>query len=140
MTFKEYLLSKNACGEALIWVKDRTSTQAWEECDRCDWLCWWYFTEKKVDLNIFVKIAKELANFVQKYNNNAAIYSTRHAIYSAKHAALAARNAADAAADAAYAADYAALAADANNKDHKILADIVRSNIAQPWSGDINES
>jgi hypothetical protein len=38
MTFREYLRSIYACSDALDWLGDRSSREAWEACERPDWM------------------------------------------------------------------------------------------------------
>ncbi len=42
MTFKEKLIKIYACEEARNWVGDKTQSEAWEQCERGDWLLWWF--------------------------------------------------------------------------------------------------
>ena len=37
----KHLHRLGACSESLIWIEGRTPKQAWEACDRADWLLWW---------------------------------------------------------------------------------------------------
>jgi hypothetical protein len=37
---QQYLQSIGACAEARAWVGERTLKQAWESCERLDWLKW----------------------------------------------------------------------------------------------------
>jgi hypothetical protein len=46
---KDKLIEMNACQEAVEWVGDRTFEQAWDECDRGDWMLW-LAQKKGVDL------------------------------------------------------------------------------------------
>jgi hypothetical protein len=39
--FQAYLKRLGACIEARMWAADRTAQQAWDECERADWLLWW---------------------------------------------------------------------------------------------------
>lgn len=49
MTFQQYLNNKiYACGEAREWAADKTAAQAWNECERADWLMWWVNKEAGV--------------------------------------------------------------------------------------------
>lgn len=41
MTLQEHLISLDACQEAKDWAGSRTARQAWDECERADWLLWW---------------------------------------------------------------------------------------------------
>ena len=38
---QEHLGSIDACREAREWAGTRTAQQAWDECERADWLLWW---------------------------------------------------------------------------------------------------
>ena len=165
MNFQEYLDSIDACKEAREWAKRKTSTQAWNECQRIDWLCWWYWTEGVRDLPAFIKVAKELAFFIQKYKDSADLaalvdvayytnvavaYATVANMYAADAAAYAANAAAYAAADAAdtaysaitnviYVIERASMIAVISDVDITEMLKIVRSNLKQPWiepSGD----
>ena len=49
MTFKEELQRLHACSEAVEWVGDRTLEQAWNECERGDWMLW-FAQMKRVDM------------------------------------------------------------------------------------------
>jgi hypothetical protein len=40
MTLAKTLREMNACSDAVIWVKDRNLTTAWNECERADWMLW----------------------------------------------------------------------------------------------------
>jgi len=63
MTFQEHLEEIGACPEARTWAKDKTSTEAWNQCDRVDWLLWW--AEKDgTPKATFVKVACEIARTV----------------------------------------------------------------------------
>ena len=37
---KNLLKSLDACGPARDWVGDKSSTEAWETCERADWMLW----------------------------------------------------------------------------------------------------
>jgi len=39
-TFKDKLEEMNACPEAIDWVGDKTLKQAWDQCERGDWMMW----------------------------------------------------------------------------------------------------
>ncbi len=36
-----HLRSLGACASGIDWIGERTPAQAWEECERVDWLLWW---------------------------------------------------------------------------------------------------
>jgi hypothetical protein len=40
MMFREYLVSVQACPDAILWVGDRSPSEAWHACQRPDWLLW----------------------------------------------------------------------------------------------------
>ena len=42
MTFKQQIsdMTPRACQPAIDWVGDRTAREAWEQCERPDWLIW----------------------------------------------------------------------------------------------------
>ena len=40
MTFQEKLKKLKACSDAVEWVGNRTAKQAWNECQRGDWMLW----------------------------------------------------------------------------------------------------
>ena len=123
-----------ACREGLAWLSSyATAAEAWENCDRGDWMIWALHKTKKADKKMLVTLAIKCAERVlpiyeEKYKSKA----PRNAIKAAKKwvrypteenkkaaaaadaaadAAAADAAAADAAADAAYAAAYAAAAA-----------------------------
>ena len=54
--FQRYLLSVRACAEAREWAGARNARQAWDECERADWLLWWA-AMAGVDRKIVVKAA-----------------------------------------------------------------------------------
>lgn len=37
---RDKLHAMNACAYALDWIGERTIKQAWNECERSDWMCW----------------------------------------------------------------------------------------------------
>jgi hypothetical protein len=42
--FQSYLRKNiGACHEARQWADERTAREAWDECERADWLLWWVF-------------------------------------------------------------------------------------------------
>jgi len=40
VTYTEYLKSINACGEAISAAEGKTAQQAWDTCERGDWMLW----------------------------------------------------------------------------------------------------
>ncbi len=60
MKAKELLEKMNACNEAIKWVEDRTIEQAWQECERGDWMLWFYakqYPEKVIELTLADKLS-----------------------------------------------------------------------------------
>ena len=41
MTDREYLISIEACSEALDWLGDRSIVEAWPDCPCGEWMLWW---------------------------------------------------------------------------------------------------
>ncbi len=52
-----------ACREARKWAGDRTAQQAWDECERADWLLWWAATQN-IDRKLLVRTACQCARHV----------------------------------------------------------------------------
>jgi hypothetical protein len=38
--FKSLLIKLDTCCDAVKWAKGKTLTDAWNECERADWMCW----------------------------------------------------------------------------------------------------
>jgi len=130
-----------ACSGAIKWAKDKSLAEAWENCDRPDWMLWYYgrhTPDKMVYIEIAIFAAEQVIGIYEKkhpddnrprkaieaareYLRNPSeetiktARAARSAAYAAASPADAARYAAyaaaDAAADAAYAAAYAAASA-----------------------------
>jgi hypothetical protein len=45
MTFREKLITMQAFQSLLDWVGSRTEAEALRDCDRGDWLLWWFWRE-----------------------------------------------------------------------------------------------
>ncbi len=39
--FKQRLINLVACTDARNWADGKTASEAWEQCERGDWLLWW---------------------------------------------------------------------------------------------------
>ena len=39
--FRRRLIELGACDDALSWAAGKTAAEAWEQCERGDWLLWW---------------------------------------------------------------------------------------------------
>jgi hypothetical protein len=123
--FQLHLKSLNACPDARQWAGPRTAKQAWDECERADWLLWWAARDGASKQQI-VAVACEIARTVlhlsktpkalmaieaaEKWvanptEENRTLCRVTDAAYAADAAAAAAYAADDAA--AAYAADAA---------------------------------
>ncbi len=130
MKAKELLKKLNSCNEAIEWVGDRTIEQAWEDCERGDWMLWFYAKQYPKNIRELTLAKSHCANTVRHLmKDDRSIAAVDAAIaygnglisddelkqYAA--AAYAAADAADYAAvssayaayDAAYAAAYAAV-------------------------------
>jgi hypothetical protein len=60
MKFQDSLKALNACRKAVDWVGERTARQAWDECERGDWMLW-YATKLKADRKLIVRAATAYA-------------------------------------------------------------------------------
>lgn len=45
-TFQEHLALVNACPEARAWAGYRTAQEAWDQCERPEWLLWWVMRDR----------------------------------------------------------------------------------------------
>ena len=124
-----------ACKSAVEWIGDKTKEQAWNECERGDWL-WWYLRIKElVTKEQSVMFAKFCAERAAGWAAGAALAAeaAERAAEVAERAALAAELAAEWAAEAAERAALAAEAAgwaagwDAEAAERKKQADFIRS-------------
>jgi len=137
MLAKDLMKKYNACNAAIEWAEEKTVQEAWDKCERGDWMLWIYKKLYPDNLKELTLAKAYCANTVRHLmkdersinavdiaikfgNDNANREELRAAAYaayaaaSASHAAYAVDAAADAAAYAAYAADAAAAyAADA---------------------------
>ena len=132
--FKDQLIQLNACDPAIEFVADKTFSEAYEQCERGDWLLWLYKNVQNYDKRKLVLAAGLCANTVRhlmkdersikavdaaiNYGNglinDIQLTAAADAAAAAAYAAYAAADAADAAYAYAYAyAAYAAYAADA---------------------------
>ena len=126
MSFKGQLVALRACSEAMAWAGDKPLEEAWETCERADWLLW-FAAKVGVDRKVVVLAACAVARTTLQYvkpgearplkaietaeawvRGEANIEDVRRVAADAADAAYAAD-----AADAAYAAYAAYAAADA---------------------------
>jgi len=118
MTFKQHLKAIGACQEARVWAGDRTAKEAWEQCERADWLLWWAAKDgasKQEIVLVACAIARTVLHLTKDPRALAAIEAAERWADdpSEENRRKARAAAADAAAYAAYAADAAYAAADA---------------------------
>ena len=64
--FQSYLSSVGACRDAREWASDRTAQQAWDECERSDWLIWWA-SKAGADKKVLVRLACKFARTTLPY-------------------------------------------------------------------------
>ena len=126
MNFKEFLVSINACEEARIWVGDKSIREAWEQCERGDWMLWWFSRADNFDKRKSTLAKGHCANTVRHLmkdirSTNAVDMAISYGNNEATGKQLAAASAA--AADAAYAA---------RTKNRKETADICRRYLPMP--------
>ena len=117
MTFADQLRKMDACHKAVVWVGDRTLQQAWDECERGDWMAW-FTRELGLDsLAAASDMAERVWHLVEPESQLACAWAIdcarRGADDDERGAAVAAAGAAGAAGDAARAAAGAAWAAGA---------------------------
>jgi hypothetical protein len=65
--FQQWLRRLDACPEGRKWAAERTAEQAWDECDRGDWLLWWAAragAHRKVLVAVCCRIARTALRFV----------------------------------------------------------------------------
>jgi hypothetical protein len=148
--FKNRLIELRACEDAIKWAEGKTAKDAWEQCERGDWLLWWAQKEgtplqeltlaKARCAKTVIHLMKDqgsinAVNIAEKYGLGEATREELDAYAAAAAYAYAAAAAYTAAADAAaaaaaayaYADAYAAAAARKENQ--KLTADIVRQTI-----------
>jgi hypothetical protein len=131
MTFRNHLRLIGACTEARSWAGNKTAKEAWDTCERADWLLWWTARDgasRQDIVKVSCKIARSVVKLAKTPLALEAIKAAEKWVKSpttenqaaAREAARQAWRAADAA-DAAYAAAAAAAAADA---DADAVADV----------------
>ena len=65
---KDKLEELNACSNAIDWIADKSLEQAWNECERGDWLLWYSYrmmNEGKITLKQLIKAKVGCANLVR---------------------------------------------------------------------------
>ena len=65
MKFKDELINLDACQEAIEWVGDKTKQEAFETCERGDWMLWYIAKTNMVDIRTLVGIKIECASLVK---------------------------------------------------------------------------
>jgi hypothetical protein len=63
-TFKQWLEYNGACDEAIDWVKDQTAEQAWQNCERGDWMVY-ALAKARYPKTELVRLCVEIARTVQ---------------------------------------------------------------------------
>ena len=108
MKLKEKLKEMNACQEAIDWVGNRTLKQAWDECERGDWMLW-FASKSGVELQPLTLAKARCAKLVIHLMKDE---RSIRAVEVAERFGLgkATREELDCAADAAYATAYGAYA------------------------------
>ena len=114
MTPKEEFKKLNACDEAIEWIGNRTHQEAWQECERGDWMLWYYFKKKGFDKYLCkakadcASLVKHLMKDQRSLDALKACYDYYEGVITVEDLAAAYAYAADAYAAAVYAYAYAA--------------------------------
>ena len=135
MTFKQHLVEIDACRESIKWLGKRTAQQAWDECERPDWLLWWIAKDKPDCKCDIVRLTCKIARTVLRYVP-AGEESPRLAIEAAERWAADPSYENANAAYAAYAAAYAAAAYASNAAAKQDYCAIIREHFSCPWKED----
>jgi hypothetical protein len=64
-TFKDFLISINACSEAIKWVGDKTWQEVYDTCHRGDWLNWLFAKTNPDDKRLLALVLGHQANTVR---------------------------------------------------------------------------
>jgi gamma-glutamylcysteine synthetase len=125
MNFADYLKSQRACQDAIDWTGDKTLSEAWQTCQRPDWMLWLYGRnnpDKMVCVKIAVFAAKQvIQKWIDKYpNDNRPQQSIEAAENWIKNPSK--ETAAAAAAEAAEAAEEASASASAEEQEEAAAA------------------
>lgn len=67
--FQKRLKQLGSCSESRIWAKELTAKEAWEQCERGDWLLWWA-TKENVSLNLIMIAKGKVAETVMHLMND----------------------------------------------------------------------
>ena len=135
--FKQHLINLGACEGARIWAEGKTAKEAWEQCERGDWLLWWAQKEN-CDLRMLTlakaRCAKLVIHLMKDKRSIDAVNAAENfglGIIDLVELNAAAADYAAYAAAAAYA--YAAADAAARKETIAKCAEIVRENIKPTW-------
>ncbi len=159
MTLQEHLISLNACYWARKWIGDRTSAQAWNECERADWLLWWAArtpanTHQQIVLaaagcaglalrfvpagedrpRLAIEAARRRASEPTEENRKASVASAVASAVVSLSAASAAVSAASAASASLSASAAAAVSAAVSAAVNREMCKLIRARLVQPWS------
>ncbi len=75
MTFRYQLEKVGACQESLEWVKDKTIKQAWETCEKSNWMLW-ILSKTGLDLvDPICDMAEEVLHLVTEDSKLACIWA-----------------------------------------------------------------
>ena len=135
-----FLKRNDACEASLEWLQSRTLAEAWEQCERGDWLLW--LAAQVVDRKRLVMAACACARLalvhVPAGNERPRIAIGTAEAWCRGEAAIeqvreAGRNSSAAAAAAAAAAYAAAAYAAAKKREHEKMCKIIRSMLTLPY-------
>ena len=65
MKIKETLIKMSACQEAVDWVGEKSIQEAWDTCERGDWMLWFYARYRTDDLKGLTLAKGHIANTVR---------------------------------------------------------------------------
>jgi hypothetical protein len=141
--FAAHLVELRACKEAREWADGKTAQEAWDTCDRADWLLWWVARAKPDAKRDIVRVACKIARLVLKYvpqgeeRPRLAIEAAERWADDPTEANLIAVRQAHAAAAAYAAADaYADARSTARAELHTQALAIIRETFTCPWRED----
>lgn len=65
MKFKTLLKQMGACEHAIVWVGEKSMHEAWDTCERGDWMLWFYTRYRPGDLQGVTLVKGLIANTVR---------------------------------------------------------------------------
>ena len=117
-----HLADIDACVDACGWAGDRTAQQAWDECERADWLLWW---AARTSLNSHQAIVRAACSCARR----ALIY-----VPAGEDRSRLAIEAAERWADDPTETNRLAAAAAAGAAEYRAMREIVRAHLVCPWT------